>query len=722
MKHRYILSLLSAAVITVLAGSCSVDKEIGAARALAARLMPSEASHFTFVHTNDTIQVFTLSSSGGKVVIAAPDANTMAVGLNYYLKNWCDVTVSWYAADKVSMPAELPLPQEPVRVEARVPERFFLNYCTFGYSLVWWQWKDWERLIDWMALNGVNRPLAITGQEAVWQKVWRTLGMTDDQIRAYFTAPPFLPWQRMMNIDRWMGPLPQGWIDSQAKLQKRILKRERELGMKPVLTAFSGHIPADMKELLPGADIRPVSLWDGFGEECRTFMLHPDDPAFARIQKLFLEEQTAMFGTDHIYGLDIFNEVDFFDHGPWDPEELSRISHHVYETLAASDPEAVWLQMGWMMYYDRAHWTPEIIKAYLGSVPQGKVVMLDYFLEKSMIWDYTEGFYGQPYYLCFLGNFGGNTLIEGNFDDIGPRISRTLEQGSPAGLGCTLEGFGISPFLYEYALDQAWAAPISDGQWIETLADRRDGCGNPDVREAWNILCHEAYVTPAVSSAGSRLCNRPSLDPAHNFPTWKFSPCDPEVLERAFSLLAGSGCEGEAIKFDLVAIGSKVLENRFELLLDSFREAYGRKDLQAMETIWDKAKGLMDDLESLLDSDERFRLQAWIDASREMGKTEAEKDYYERCGRTLLASWGGAGQLTDYAARQWSGLFGGYYRVRWEMFVERVFEAVKDGREVDQQAFDAEVREFELGFGNSVEPLPAARPADTYELCRKLAR
>ena len=67
--------------------------------------------------------------------------------------------------------------------------------------------------------------------------------------------------------------------------------------MKPVLTAFSGHIPADMKELLPGADIRPVSLWDGFGEECRTYMLHPDDPIFARIQKLFLEEQTALFGT-----------------------------------------------------------------------------------------------------------------------------------------------------------------------------------------------------------------------------------------------------------------------------------------------------------------------------------------------------------------------------------------------------------------------------------------
>lgn len=717
MKH-YFYGLL----LLVLAAVSCTDPEEETAYGLVHRLFPRQSDQFVFHHSSDTVQAFVLSSEADKIVISAPDAGTMAVGLNYYLKNWCDVTVSWYAADKVEMPEVLPLPEDPVRVEALVPERFFLNYCTFGYSLVWWDWKDWERLIDWMALNGVNRPLAITGQEAVWQKVWRELGMSDEQIRAYFTAPPFLPWQRMMNIDRWMGPLPQGWIDSQARLQKRILERERQLGMKPVLTAFSGHIPADMKELLPGADIRPVSLWDGFGQECRTYMLHPDDPNFARIQELFLEKQTEMFGTDHIYGLDIFNEVDFFDHGPWDPEELSRISHHVYETLAASDPEAVWLQMGWMMYYDQAHWTPEIIKAYLGSVPQGKVVMLDYFLEKSMIWDYTDGFYGQPYYLCFLGNFGGNTLIEGDFDDIGPRIRRTLAEGSPAGLGCTLEGLGISPFLYEYVLDQAWAAPISDEQWVEKLADRRDGRGNADVRKAWDILLHEAYVTPAVSSAGSRLCNRPSLDPASNFPTWAYSPCDPEVLERAFSLLAGSGCQGDAIRFDLVAIGSKVLENRFETLLESLRKAYKRKDVTAMRAIWEEAEGLMDDLESLLDSDPRFRLQEWINDSRAMGNTREEKDYYERCGRTLLASWGGAGQLTDYAARQWSGLFGGYYRGRWELFMDKVFEAVEKGEAVDERAFAAQVREFELAFGNSVEPLPAPRKSDTYELCRRLAK
>jgi len=43
----------------------------------------------------------------------------------------------------------------------------FLNYCTFGYAMLWWRWDDWERFIDWMALNGINMPLAIAEQEAV---------------------------------------------------------------------------------------------------------------------------------------------------------------------------------------------------------------------------------------------------------------------------------------------------------------------------------------------------------------------------------------------------------------------------------------------------------------------------------------------------------------------------------------------------------------------------
>ena len=89
----------------------------------------------------------------------------MAVGLNRYLNDFCNASVSWYAADSVVVPSPQPVVDVPVSGKALVPKRFFLNYCTFGYTMPWWQWEDWERFIDWMALQGVNLPLAITGQE-----------------------------------------------------------------------------------------------------------------------------------------------------------------------------------------------------------------------------------------------------------------------------------------------------------------------------------------------------------------------------------------------------------------------------------------------------------------------------------------------------------------------------------------------------------------------------
>jgi alpha-N-acetylglucosaminidase len=69
--------------------------------------------------------------------------------------------------------------------------RYFLNYCCFGYSLPWYDWTQWEQLIDWMALNGVNAPLSVTGQEAVWLAAGRRLGFTESDLQAFLAGPPY---------------------------------------------------------------------------------------------------------------------------------------------------------------------------------------------------------------------------------------------------------------------------------------------------------------------------------------------------------------------------------------------------------------------------------------------------------------------------------------------------------------------------------------------------
>jgi len=47
-----------------------------------------------------------------------------------------------------------------------------MNVCTFGYTYAFWQWRQWEQHIDWMALNGINLPLAFVAQESIWQRVY----------------------------------------------------------------------------------------------------------------------------------------------------------------------------------------------------------------------------------------------------------------------------------------------------------------------------------------------------------------------------------------------------------------------------------------------------------------------------------------------------------------------------------------------------------------------
>ena len=69
-----------------------------------------------------------------------------------------------------------PLPEVDLTLDATDRFRYHQNVCTLSYTFAFWQWKDWERHIDWMALNGINLPLAFTGQEEIWRRVYSKVG------------------------------------------------------------------------------------------------------------------------------------------------------------------------------------------------------------------------------------------------------------------------------------------------------------------------------------------------------------------------------------------------------------------------------------------------------------------------------------------------------------------------------------------------------------------
>lgn len=324
-----------------------VPATLVAARQLIQRVLPQQAETFVceLIPAVNGCDVLEIEAESGKIVLRGNSGLSVAMAFNWYLRHEAKTNFDWQAVCPLEIQGVLPPPASKIHQECAASERFFLNYCTYGYTMPWWNWEQWQRFIDWMAMNGINRPLLQCGQEAVWLEVWKSYGLTEDQVRAYFTAPAHLPWHRMANLDQWGGPLPMSYIEGQKKIQQQILNQARALGMKPILGGFAGHVPEALKTVKPDAGITPG--WGEMEAKYATCFIDPTDPLFREIQVRFLKKQEELYGTDHLYGANPFNEI---PPPSWEPGYLASVSKAIYAGMAEADPEAVWYQMSWTFY------------------------------------------------------------------------------------------------------------------------------------------------------------------------------------------------------------------------------------------------------------------------------------------------------------------------------------------------------------------------------------
>ena len=706
--NKIIRNIATLLLLAFGAVSCSAPEatapdtpDTAAVKALAERVTGDHAKSFIFVQAPaEEKDFFTIEQKGRKVQISGNDANSMAVGLNYYLKYFCHVEYGWLLNDTFALPARLPRVKEPITAHARVDDRFFLNYCTYGYTMPWWKWADWEHFIDWMALNGVNLPLAITGQESIWYQIWTEMGLTDEEVRNYFTGPAHLPWHRMQNIDRWFAPLPKSWLDSQLDLQKQITARERELNMKPVLPAFAGHVPRDLKRIYPKAPMTQLEAWSGYPDEYACTFLDPMSDLYTEIQKKFVQKETEIYGTDHIYGIDIFNEL---MPPSWEPDYLGRVSRQVYESLEKADSNATWLQMGWLFYNERQYWTNDRVQAYLTSFPTDRQIILDYFCERQEVWQRTEKFFGVPYIWCYLGNFGGNTALVGQFNELEKRIDNTYANGGSnfKGIGATLEGFDCNPYVYEYVLEKAWdtAETKSIATWKTGLADQRVGIVDQTARNAWSIIIDSVYCDSTTPGQATYINQRPNIGKAKTYYANARLKYANRNLANAIGELLKVNGKNNAYAFDLTNLTRQMLSNYFDGLKHRYDSAYSLRNRDSMKIISEEMLGILDDVDTLLGTQTYFLVGKWISDARSWGATPAEQDYFESNARNILTTWSDKDQLlNDYACRTWNGLVKTFYKVRWEKFFAAVNATLDSGAEWDDahyKAYSDDVTTFE---------------------------
>jgi alpha-N-acetylglucosaminidase len=337
------------------------------------RAIGKHADQFRFVvipfsGINDAFEV---EASGGRVTVRGNSAIAMTRGAYHYLRFALHSQVTW-SGSNLSLPKRLPdFPR--TRITSPYQYRLYYNVCAFGYTTAFWGWKEWEKELDWMALHGINMPLAMVGQEAIWQRVWQSYGVTNDELSDYFTGPAFLPWHRMGNINKHDGPLPQSWLDQSRELQKKIVRRMKELGMQPVVPAFSGFVPPALDRHRSGVVTQKLASWADFDKSCQTQLLSADSPLYSEIGGKFIEEYRKEYGQFHFYLSDSFNEMEVPVTALGRYRELAQYGEAVYKSITAGDPNGVWVMQGWLFYNAAKFWDRLSVQALLSKIPDDRM-------------------------------------------------------------------------------------------------------------------------------------------------------------------------------------------------------------------------------------------------------------------------------------------------------------------------------------------------------------
>jgi len=722
MKNRVLrLVLLVFVLISLdnyslaLAGTANQDSPAAgtAARGLLGRLLPDsdQKDAFVFVAIADdgSQDCFEIETRDGKVVIGGNNAIAMAVGLNWYLKYYCHYHVS-FRGRQLNLPEPLPKVATKVRRTAWAQQRYFLNYCCFGYSLAFWDFEQWERLIDWMALNGINAPLCVTGAEAVWQAVCRQLGMTEDEITEFLAGPPYLPFQWMGCLDGWGGPLPKAWIAQHEQLGKRVLARQRELGMTPVLQGFTGHVPAVIARKVGDATAQKVE-W----VEWQTYLMDPLSPQFAKIARLWMTEQQRRFGTDHLYAADTFIEM---VPPSGDLKYLADLSRAIYSGMAASDPEAVWVLQGWAFMFKRDFWTQPRFGAFLDAIDDERMLVLDLFCESVPMWNVTDAFCGKPWLWCNIQTFGCKVNMGGELDKIVADLYSTRRdpnRGQLAGLGFVNEGLDYNPVVFDLLYECAWRdEPIDVAAWLDDYSRHRYGAADPQVQQAWRLL--HAHVYNKRQSGGSVIVAKPTLEP-------RAPIADAAQMATAWEhLLKAADRFGsvDTYRFDLVQVARHCLAAHASELQHQMGAAFQKRDLPAFEQASQHFLDLLRDIDTLLATREDFLLGRWLEDAKRWGATEAERARMEWNARRVLTLWGQTPVIDDYAHKEWSGMISGFYLPRWEKALQQAREDLRAGRTFDRQSFDQSIRPWMSQWSSRRDTYPDQPQGDSVAVAQRL--
>ena len=660
-------------------------------RSLILRVTGNEkyADLFDFIKIEPTstgFDEYRMYDAENKIVIEATSGVAAASAFNKYLKEYCN---SYYGP----LTKNINLPDTPPHIDGTISDksvflyRYFMNYCTFGYSFLFSDWEEYEKLTDWMMLSGINLALNIVGHEIVWRDLLSDLGYSEEDINNFICGPSYLPWQWMGNTTKNGGNLSESWYERRKELGNRINNKLRAFGAEVMVPGYFGMVPNDFKDKFPESN--PFDQGGWCDASYRPAILSDKDIMFDKMSDLFYKNMKKHFGDFYYFSGDPFHEG-----GKMNGINLTEYGANIIKSMKKAYPTGVWALQGWG---DNPR------KELLEKMEKQDIIILDLMSDKNL--GLPKCYEEYPWIFSTTSNFGGTRIIDGDVRCLLEEPYNELEKDNSymVGIGMTMEAVATDEIIFEALSENAIKAnKTSLEDFVNKYVAYRYNSDNSDANKSIQIIAEKILRADLelrkFSGRESGLCARPSLD-ADRVSTCagslKISYNENDLVE-ALRLLYNAYDElhtNECYRFDLMDVARQTISNKSWHYLSAIKDAYDSFDMESFVCNTEKFLNLFDIQEKLLSTSKHTMLGTWLKQAQDYAQTKAEAKEFKFIAKNLITLWSEKDcsvQLRDYAYKEWSGMMM-FYKERWSVYfnmLELYFARRDEMPEIDWKEFD----------------------------------
>lgn len=591
----------------------------------------------------DTYQVF---AENKKIVICGNNKVAMAMGYYRYLHDYCNILLVNGDYD-ISYVKNAPLPEGKLTFTVKQKIRMAMTNERFAAEADGWGFDRWEKEIDFMAMNGVNTPLALTGSDGVLFKMLTDMRIKPETVASFISGSSYWYKQLTGNLFGFLPISHADYYDKKIAVGRMVTEREKELDMSPVHQGLLLTVPFSFRRHYPKTDLIKLPPWNSFPP---AMTISADDYGYLRIfNKGFLEFQKELLGEVHNYIFDPLTDVDAKGYSSF----IEEIGDDFIELLDEIDSEGKWF------VHSKA--LPEI---------KGKIERAVIIDEDGTDYINRNGFGGNDFVVGFRGNLNGRTVLCGDMESLSenPYLAAKEKHENAVGTGLFFDSDCENPLFYTLASKMITSSEKADmNQYLTDYSKCR--YGTDAFADDLKKLVELCYCKGSNLNQASALCARPCTQINHTAPFDTFDrPYDnKDLLSFVKSSLLNDNKKNDNYRKDMMSVLRQTLSNVLRPLHIQATKCFMNQMIAEYEKTSNVFLEICEDIDRLLRTVPDNNLYYHLESARQLGDTKEMRQAMEINFLMYHTIYGPMKNslLFDTNWREWGGMVGHFYANRW---------------------------------------------------------